>query len=132
MTRPTQHLPRPCTSHRQAKALIQPPPPDAGPRKRVLLYLINLQFKIFFRINSLQLCKTLTRAVETRGFPDLESFPMAQQVTFCYYRGRLHIFSEEYVRRVAWSWWGLDATHLGRGASVMKVMQGFVNHLVPC
>ena len=63
----------------------------------MLLYLINLQFKIFFRINSLQLCKTLTRAVETRGFPDLESFPMAQQVTFCYYRGRLHIFSEEYV-----------------------------------
>ncbi len=70
---------------------------DAGPRKRITLLLINLQFKIFFRINSLQLCKTLTRAVETKGFPPLESFSMAQQVTFSYYRGRLHIFSEEYV-----------------------------------
>jgi len=62
---------------------------------------VNVQFKVFFRLNTIRLCASLERAVDSRGFLPLDRFPPAAQVTYNYYIGRLAIFDEDYVRRPA-------------------------------
>ena len=53
---------------------------------------------MFFRLNTIRLCASLERAVDSKGFLPLERFPAAHQVTYNYYIGRLAIFDEDYVR----------------------------------
>ena len=51
-------------------------------------------FKIYFKLNTLHLCKNLIAAVNLPTFPPFESFPSSQKVTYSYYVGgavyRLH------------------------------------------
>ncbi len=54
--------------------------------------------QVFFRLNTIRLCASLERAVESRGFLPLDRFAAAHQVTYGYYIGRLAIFDEDYVR----------------------------------
>ena len=52
---------------------------------------------MYFRLNTLRLCKNLINAVNKQQFLRLEEFPKAQRVTYKYYTGRLAIFDENYV-----------------------------------
>lgn len=75
----------------------------AGPASKrwgALDVVIQL-FKLYFRLNNLKLCKTLTKHVETAHFIPLEQFPMSQQVTYRYYVGRLAMFDGDYARAEA-------------------------------
>ena len=71
--------------------------PGNKAKKLATLDLVNVQFKIFFRLNTIRLCASLERAVSSQGFLPLERFPTAHQVTYNYYIGRLAIFDEDYV-----------------------------------
>ncbi len=53
---------------------------------------------MYFRLNTLRLCKNLINAVQSRQFLPFEAFPASQRVTYKYYTGRLAIFDEAYVR----------------------------------
>lgn len=53
---------------------------------------------MYFRLNTLRLCKNLINAVNSRQFMPFEEFPASQRVTYKYYTGRLAIFDENYVR----------------------------------
>ncbi|XP_059469925.1 PCI domain-containing protein 2 [Neocloeon triangulifer] len=59
-----------------------------------MLALINQLFKVYFRINKLNLCKPLIRAIESSPFK--EDFSLGQQVTYRYYTGRKAMFDSEY------------------------------------
>lgn len=59
-----------------------------------MLNLVNQLFKVYFRINKLDLCKPLIRAIENLAFKD--SFPLAQQITYRYFIGRIAIFNSSY------------------------------------
>ncbi|GBG33137.1 PCI domain-containing protein 2-like [Hondaea fermentalgiana] len=67
---------------------------DAQRKRMVGLYIVNHQFKVFFALKSLQLCRNLVRSVEMPTFPNLEDFPLNQQVMYEYYRGRLLILDD--------------------------------------
>lgn len=58
------------------------------------MILVNHLFKIYFRINRLQLCKPLIRAIEQQSFKD--QFPREQMVTYKYYVGRKAMFDSEF------------------------------------
>lgn len=64
---------------------------------------MNVSIKIYFRLNTLRLCKNLIRTVESRQFAALHAFPAAQRVTYKFYVRRLAVFDEQYVRCACWA-----------------------------
>ena len=81
--------------------LPAPPLLAAGNKDKKLaaLDIVNVSIKAYFRLNTLRLCKNLTRTVESRQFAPWDAFPAAQRVTYRFYVGRLAVFDENYVRR---------------------------------
>lgn len=78
----------------------------AGPagnkeKKLAALDIVNVSIKIYFRLNTLRLCKNLMRTVDSRQFAAFDAFPAAQRVTYKFYVGRLAVFDENYVRLCA-------------------------------
>lgn len=67
-------------------------------KKRASLFLVVSLFKIYFKLNTLHLCKNLIAAVNLPTFPNFESFPSSQKVTYSYYVGRLAVFDDDYIR----------------------------------
>ena len=67
-------------------------------KKSACLFLVIMLFKIYFKLNTLHLCKNLIAAVNLPTFPPFESFPSAQKVTYSYYVGRLAVFDDDYKR----------------------------------
>lgn len=59
-----------------------------------------MSIKIYFRLNTLRLCKNLMRTVDSRQFAAFDAFPMSQRVTYKFYVGRLAVFDEKYVRNI--------------------------------
>jgi hypothetical protein len=64
-----------------------------------------VSIKIYFRLNTLRLCKNLMRTVDSRQFAAFDAFPAAQRVTYRFYVGRLAVFDENYVS-LAWRSFG--------------------------
>jgi len=59
-----------------------------------LLYLVNQFFKIYFKINKLNLCKPMIRAIESLSFKD--QYPLSQLITYKYYTGRKAMFDSDF------------------------------------
>lgn len=59
-----------------------------------LLYLVNQFFKIYFKINKLNLCKPMIRAIESLSFKD--QFSLSQLITYKYYTGRKDMFDSNF------------------------------------
>lgn len=59
-----------------------------------MLNLVNQLLKIYFRINKLNLCKPLIRAIDSSVYKD--QFPLAQQITYKYFVGRKAMFDSHY------------------------------------
>lgn len=66
-------------------------------KKLAALDVVNVSIKIYFRLNTLRLCKNLIRTVDSRQFAAFDAFPAAQRVTYKFYVGRLAVFDENYV-----------------------------------
>ena len=64
-------------------------------KKRGCLFVICGLFQIYFRLNNLKMCTYLMKMMKI--LPPLSTYPMAQQVTYNYYYGRLLIFEENYT-----------------------------------
>ena len=62
-----------------------------------MINVINQLFKIYFKINKLNLCKPLVRALENAKIPP-EHFHMAERVTYNYFLGMKHMFDSDYRR----------------------------------
>ncbi|EFN51772.1 hypothetical protein CHLNCDRAFT_27542, partial [Chlorella variabilis] len=67
-------------------------------KKLAALDIVNVSIKIYFRLNTLRLCKNLMRTVDSRQFAAFDAFPMSQRVTYKFYVGRLAVFDEKYVQ----------------------------------
>lgn len=59
-----------------------------------MLYLVNQLLKIYFRINKINLCKPLIRAIDSSVYKD--HFPVDQQITYKYFVGRKAMFDSDY------------------------------------
>lgn len=58
-----------------------------------MLHLVNQLFKIYYRVNTLHLCKPLIRAIDNTPFKD--EFALSQQVTYRYFVGRKAVFDND-------------------------------------
>lgn len=70
--------------------------PGNKDKKMAALDIVNVSIKIYFKLNTLRLCKNLIRTVESRQFPPFDVFPVSQKVTYKFYLGRLAVFDEKY------------------------------------
>ena len=61
--------------------------------------MANLQFKTYFKLNSISLCKNVLRAISagTTDMPNLSVFPKSHIVTFKYYVGVIKFLEEDYA-----------------------------------
>lgn len=59
-----------------------------------MLNLVNQLLKIYFRINKINLCKPLIRAIDSSVYKD--HFPVDQQITYKYFVGRKAMFDSDY------------------------------------
>lgn len=70
--------------------------PGNKDKKLAALDIVNVSIKIYFKLNTLRLCKNLIRTVESKQFPPFDVFPVSQRVTYRFYLGRLAVFDEKY------------------------------------
>lgn len=70
--------------------------PNNKEKKLAALDIVNVSIKIYFKLNTLRLCKNLIRTVESKQFPPFDIFPVSQKVTYKFYLGRLAVFDEKY------------------------------------
>lgn len=71
--------------------------PNNKDKKLAALDIVNVSIKIYFKLNTLRLCKNLIRTVDSRQFAAFDAFPASQRVTYMFYKGRLAIFDENYA-----------------------------------
>ncbi|GAQ78793.1 hypothetical protein KFL_000190120 [Klebsormidium nitens] len=66
-----------------------------------MLFIVNLLFRIYFRLNTIKLCRNLINVIEPRApavGTDFSTFPAGERVTYCFYTGRLAVFDDDFVR----------------------------------
>jgi len=67
---------------------------EEGSKKACVLRIVNELFSIYFKLNTLRLCKNLLRPVESRKLHEMGS--MSEMVTYKYYVGRIFLFEDQY------------------------------------
>lgn len=68
---------------------------DEGSKKAGVLSIVNELFSIYFRLNTLRLCKNLAKPVEAKKL-HLQG-TMGQMVTYRYFSGRLCLFEDNFI-----------------------------------
>ncbi|KAK6941397.1 hypothetical protein RJ641_026774 [Dillenia turbinata] len=67
-----------------------------GPKRVGALYVTCQLFKIYFKLGTVHLCRSVIRSIETARIFDFEEFPARDKVTFMYYTGRLDVYNEKF------------------------------------
>mmetsp|Transcript_9811 Transcript_9811/g.15079 ORF Transcript_9811/g.15079 Transcript_9811/m.15079 type:complete len:400 (-) Transcript_9811:12-1211(-) len=98
---------------------------EDGSKKAGVLYIVNQLFSMYFRLNTLRLCKNLLRPVESHNLH--EKGNMGDMVTYRYYAGRLNMFEDQY--EAAESNLDYALKHCHRAA--IKNKKGILRYLVP-
>ncbi|KAJ3253795.1 COP9 signalosome (CSN) subunit [Boothiomyces macroporosus] len=65
-------------------------------RKWGVYYIVNLLFKTYFKISSINLCANIIKSLGAADLPPLEKYPKSDQATFKYYTGILAFYDEKY------------------------------------
>lgn len=86
--------------YRKLMGLCQMCKPPNQFRAFGLYHVLIMSFKVLFRLNKLQSCPSLLRAVESEHakLPPISQFPKAHQVEFKYYQGRFCIYEQEFEK----------------------------------
>ncbi|CAI0405798.1 unnamed protein product [Linum tenue] len=67
-----------------------------GPKRVGALYVTCQLFKIYFKLGTVNLCRSVIRSIETARIFDFEEFPIRDKVTYMYYTGRLEVLNENF------------------------------------
>ncbi|GMH16541.1 hypothetical protein Nepgr_018382 [Nepenthes gracilis] len=68
-----------------------------GPKRVGALYVTCQLFKIYFKLGTVHLCRSVIRSIETARIFDFEEFPARDKVTYMYYTGRLEVLNENFL-----------------------------------
>ena len=101
---------------------------ETGSKKAGVLYIVNLLFAMYFRLNTLRLrvCKNLLRPVESRNL-HIKSDNMGDKVTYRYYVGRLHMFEDNYSEAAQNLNYALMHCHKNATSNKRRIL----NYLIP-
>ncbi|CAN1148066.1 Enhanced ethylene response protein 5 [Linum perenne] len=67
-----------------------------GPKRVGALYVTCQLFKVYFKLGTVHLCRSVIRSIETARIFDFEEFPTRDKVTYMYYTGRLEVLNENF------------------------------------
>ncbi|CAH2051454.1 unnamed protein product [Thlaspi arvense] len=67
-----------------------------GPKRVGALYVTCQLFKTYFKLGTVNLCRSVIRSIETARIFDFEGFRTRDKVTYMYYTGRLEVFNENF------------------------------------
>ncbi|KAL0702889.1 hypothetical protein Bca4012_059011 [Brassica carinata] len=67
-----------------------------GPKRVGALYVTCQLFKTYFKLGTVNLCRSVIRSIETARIFDFEEFPRRDKVTYMYYTGRLEVFNKNF------------------------------------
>lgn len=98
---------------------------EEGSKKAGVLFIVNELFAIYFRLNTLRLCKNLQKPVETRKLHT--QGVMGQMVTYNYYVGRLSLFEDQYAEAESKLEFALSNCH----KNAFQNKQRILRYLVP-
>lgn len=70
-------------------------------KKLATLGVVNQAFAVYFKLNTLRLCKNMIASVESANALPLDSYAVGQRVTYRFYTGRLAVFDEQYAKAAA-------------------------------
>ncbi len=96
-------------------------------KRLATLLIVNAAFKIYFKLNTLHLCKNMIASVEARNALSLEEYPVAQRVTYRFYTGRLAVFDENYAKADADLSFALAHCHVAASRNAALILR----YLVP-
>ena len=65
-------------------------------RKWGVYNIVNLLFKTYFQLGSINLCTNILKSLQNADLPELKLYPKSQQVTFKYYCGVLSFYNEQF------------------------------------
>ncbi|KAG0479634.1 hypothetical protein HPP92_010492 [Vanilla planifolia] len=68
-----------------------------GPKRVGALYVTSQLFKVYFKLGTVHLCRSVIRSIETAKIFDFEEFPTSDKVTYMYYTGRLEVYNENFI-----------------------------------
>ncbi|KAI3852966.1 hypothetical protein MKW92_002642 [Papaver armeniacum] len=68
-----------------------------GPKRIGALYVTCQLFKVYFKLGTVHLCRSVIRSIETGRNFDFEEFPVRDKVTYMYYTGRLEVYNENFL-----------------------------------
>lgn len=68
-----------------------------GPKRVGALYVTCQLFKVYFKLGTVHLCRSIIRSIETARIFDFEEFPTRDKVTYMYYTGRLEVLNENFL-----------------------------------
>lgn len=79
------------------KMIIDRSPKEVS-RTSGLLFLVNHMLAVAFKLNNHKFCESTLRSMAASTFPELETFPLSQRITFRYYEGRYFISMQKYAQ----------------------------------
>jgi len=98
---------------------------EDGSKKVGVLYIVNHLFAMYFRLNTLRLCKNLVRPVESRNLH--MSGNKGDMVTYRYFVGRLNMFEDLYELAEENLNYALEHCHKDAVRNKRKIL----NYLIP-
>ncbi|KAL2649646.1 hypothetical protein R1flu_017774 [Riccia fluitans] len=69
-----------------------------GPKRVGALYVTCQLFKVYFKLGTVHLCRSVIRSIETARVFDFDEFPTRDKVTYMYYTGRLEVFNDNFAQ----------------------------------
>ena len=115
-------------TYNDRKELIpQAPFNEEGSKKIGVLAIVNELFKIYFRLNTLRLCKNLVKPVEVRKLHEPQYTTMGQCVTYKFFVGRLNLFEDQYSEAES----NLEFAFKYAHKDALRNKKRILNYLVP-
>lgn len=74
-----------------------------------MLEVVVTLFRVYFKLNTLRLCKNLIAAVDR---VDFSIFPASSRVSYMFFVGRLSIFDDKYVSTLVFSLFDNTRRHI--------------------
>ncbi|CAI9100567.1 OLC1v1037694C1 [Oldenlandia corymbosa var. corymbosa] len=98
-----------------------------GPKRVGALYVTCQLFKIYFKLGTVHLCRSVIRSIETARIFDFEEFPVRDRVTYMYYTGRLEVYNENFPAADHKLSYALTHCNSRKGANMRMILK----YLVP-
>ncbi|CAN6441743.1 unnamed protein product [Victoria cruziana] len=98
-----------------------------SPKRVGALYVTCQLFKIYFKLGTVHLCRSVIRSIETARIFDFEEFPTRDKATYMYYTGRLEVFNENFISADQKLMYALKRCHPQKEANIRLILK----YLIP-